>query len=102
MTGKILAMTCAAALAAGTIAGCATKTEGELTREKAKQLDSAADLITRGDAQIEQGKATEARGRAAKDHGDTVEGNRLIAEGQAMQKKGEADKEAGRKLKSGM
>jgi hypothetical protein len=91
---------CAIAFAGASAVGCANKTEGERTLERAKEVEDAGHMISRGEQLVRDGKATEARGRAAKDQGDTVEGNHLINEGQAQQKQGQALIEQGRKVKS--
>src|SRR3954469_12813193 len=81
---------CAIAVAGATAVGCANKTEGERTLERAKEVEDAGNMITRGEQLVRDGKATEARGRTAKEQGDTVEGNHLINEGEAQQRQGRA------------
>ena len=84
---------------AGFATGCATKTEGERTMEKAERHEAAGLTIRRGELLIRDGKAMEARGDEAKRQGDTVEGDRMIAEGRSKQAQGEELIREGRKMK---
>ncbi|HEX8911481.1 MAG TPA: hypothetical protein VF796_03905 [Humisphaera sp.] len=79
--------------------GCATKTEGERTMERADRVQEAGATIRRGELAVQDGKALEARGRAVRDQGDSIEGDRLIAEGRAQQAKGEQLIREGRAMK---
>ncbi len=79
--------------------GCANKTEGERTLERAAEIEEAGTMITRGEQMERDGKAIEARGRTAREQGDTTEGNRLMNEGQAKVKQGQALIEQGRRAK---
>lgn len=88
-----------AAGGAGFGAGCANKTEGERTLEKASRIEDAGVRIKRGEEMIVEGKAAEARGRAMKDQGQTVEGDKMISEGKSMQRQGQALIDQGRQDK---
>jgi hypothetical protein len=88
-----------AAGGAGFGTGCANKTEGDQTLEKASRIEDAGMRIKRGEQMIVDGKATQARGQAMKDQGQTVDGEKLISEGKSMQKQGQALIDQGRQDK---
>lgn len=94
-----LSFVAAAVVGIAALSGCANKTEGDRTIERAKTVEDAGMMIKRGETAVTDGKATEARGRSMKEQGNTLEGDRLINEGQAQQKKGQADIDQGRKMK---
>jgi len=59
-----LSILAAAAVGIASIGGCANKTEGERTVERAESIKDAGEMIKRGEAAVADGEATEARGRA--------------------------------------
>ncbi len=81
------------------VIGCETKTEGERTLDKAKKVEDAGYMITRGESMVVDGKAQITRGETLKQQGDQVEGDRAIAQGRATQKQGEALIDEGRRLR---
>ena len=78
------------AAASMTIGGCVTQSESEKTQMKADRATEAASLMRKGEGQITEGKAMEARGRAMSGQDQKVESERLVAEGLALQKSGQA------------
>ena len=96
---QLLSLAVAATIGIAALAGCANKTEGDKTIERADTIKEAGMMMKRGESEINDGKATEARGQSMKDQGQTADGERLINEGQSMQKKGQADIDQGKKMK---
>lgn len=87
-------------LAGAAVTGCQSKPESERTLEHAKVVEDAGHMMARGEDMVREGKAMQARGKAAKEQGDTVEGARQINEGELMQRNGEAAIEQARKAKA--
>jgi hypothetical protein len=79
--------------------GCESKTEGERTLDKAQTIESAGNMIKRGETMVANGKAQITRGETIRDQGNRVEGERIISEGRATQKQGQALIEEGRRMK---
>lgn len=80
--------------------GCAsTKTDGEITRDTARGLDNAADMIQEGEADVRDGEAMIARGDALVDQGDKIEGERLIAQGRVKRARGEEAISEGKRIR---
>lgn len=80
---------CAMALGMS-IAGCESMSESEKADAKAVRVSEAAEIIRKGEGQVADGKAMEARGRAMTEQSQQTESDRLIAEGRAMQKSGQS------------
>jgi hypothetical protein len=72
------------------IAGCESMSESEKADAKAQRVSEAAEIIRKGEGQMADGKAMEARGRAMNEQSQQAESDRLIAEGRAMQKSGQS------------
>ena len=100
MTTQLAAALIGAVIGGGMIVGCEShKPESVKTREQAEGLETAADMISRGEKNVADGKAMIARGEELKHQNNDVEGDRLIADGKTMKALGDSQIEQGRKLK---
>ena len=106
MNNKTTRSVLSIALLAGTAAvlpvtnfGCTNQTEGERTMDNADRMKDAGEMIRKGEMEVEDGKALQARGDAIKQQGDNAQGDKLVAEGKAREALGNKHIEEGRNLR---
>jgi len=100
MTTQLAAALIGTVVGGEMMVGCEThKPESVKTHEQAEGLETAADMIARGEKNVADGKAMIARGEELKRQNNDVEGNKLVADGKTLKALGESQIEQGRKLK---
>ena len=95
-----VALSILAIAGSGLIVGCGPHyNESDKIHAQAEGMENAADLISRGEKNVADGKAEIARGEALKDQHNDLDGDKLIAEGKAKKAQGEEEIAQGRKIK---